>query len=171
MAQFSYKGEEFPYYPKEIRFSAVKRLGQFPLAFGGTTIQQLGKELLEISGTGELTGDLPEEFARLYRLFSQSDSGILQLPGFSAIHCYFTTLEGIGQPGPAVMEYRFTFVEDPAYADSLSAAGTSSVQLLEGETLYTLALRLGVNAADLIAANPQIEDPMSPEGGSTVWLP
>ena len=171
MAQFSYKGEEFPYSPKEIHLSAAKRLGQFPLAFGGAIIQQLGKELLEISGTGELTGDLAGEFARLYRLFSQSDSGILQLPGFSPIHCYFTALEGVGQPGPAVLEYRFTFVEDPAYADILGASGARSAQLLEGETLYTLARRLGVNAAELIAANPQIADPMSPERGSTVWLP
>ena len=28
MAQFSYKGEEFPYSPKEIHLSAAKRLGR-----------------------------------------------------------------------------------------------------------------------------------------------
>ena len=88
--------------------------------------------------------------------------------------CYFGAalpLEGVGQPGPAVLEYRFTFVEDPAYADILGASGARSAQLLEGETLYTLARRMGVNAAELVVANPQIADPMSPERGSTVWLP
>lgn len=170
MAEFSYKGESFPYYPKEIKLSASKRLSTFPLAFQGTAVQQQGREPLEISGSGELTGDLGTEFARLYRLFLQPDSGILQLPGFSPIRCYFTALEGIGQPGPAVLEYRFTFLEDPDYGASLTT-GTGYALVQEGETLYTLARRLGVEAEELIAANPQIADPMSPERGSVVWLP
>lgn len=170
MAQFSFKGESFPYFPKEIKLSASKRLSPVSLAFGGTVMQQLGREPMEISGSGELTGDLGTEFARLHRLFLQSDSGVLQLPGFSPIRCYFTALEGIGQSGPAVLEYRFTFLEDPDYASALTA-GTNYALVQEGETLYTLAKRLGVDAAKLIAANPDITDPLSPERGSVVWLP
>lgn len=170
MAEFSYKGESFPYYPKEVKLSAAKRLSAIPLAFGGTAVQQLGQAPLEITGSGELTGDLGAEFARLHRLFLQQDSGVLQLPGFSPIRCYFTALEGVGQSGPAVLEYRFTFLEDPDYAAALSA-GNDYVLVQEGETLYTLAKRLGVGAADLIAANPQITDPLSPERGTVVWLP
>ncbi len=76
----------------------------------------------------------------------------------------------MGQSGPAVLEYRFTFLEDPDYAAALSA-GNDYALVQEGETLYTLAKRLGVGAADLIAANPQITDPLSPERGTVVWLP
>lgn len=169
MAQFSFKGESFPYFPKEIRISGQKRLARLSLAFGGTAVQQLGWEPLEITGTGELTGELGGEFDRLYQLFSQPDSGILQLPGFSPLPCFFTALEGVGQPGPAVLEYRFSFLEDTAYTGSLTQQG-STVVAAQGDTLYTLAQRLGIDAAALIAANPGV-DPLAPERGQVLCLP
>lgn len=170
MAQFSFKGESFPYYPKELRLSGQKRLAKFPLAFGGTSVQQLGRDPLLITGSGELTGQLGAEFDRLYQLFLQPDSGILQLPGFSPIQCYFTALEGIGRPGPTVLEYQFTFLEDPEYAQTTLSVQAGTVQAAEGETLYTLARRLGIDAAALIAANPGV-DPLAPERGTLLCLP
>lgn len=111
--KFRFKGYEFRYYPARFQIQDSRNLKVFLNPFGTPMIQDLGFFPQIITGQGTLTGEqMLKEFNTLQKLFLESSSGLLYLPNEKPIDCYFSELSIVGEAGPRMLHYQFTFTED-----------------------------------------------------------
>lgn len=110
---FYFKGVRFPYNPKSITVKRERRLAHFFSPLAGNVIQDLGCEPTVISGVGELGGSqAAEQLAAITALFEAGGTGVLQLPGHSAMSARFALLQSEETAGLPLIRYRFSFVEE-----------------------------------------------------------
>lgn len=177
MANFRFKNYVFSYNPNRFEVSRKRIIKVFhpPIMLNAESskayLQELGMEPIVVNGQGELIGDaLMEEYAKLYRLFLEGGSGLLQIPGLVPFSCFFQKLSVVGQAGPKVLSYQFEFLEDcEKNRVELASVQEHYISRL-GDTLALIAVRFGISMEELMKKNPSFSLGMDLKEGTKVWL-
>ena len=193
LAPMRYKDFTWPHNPETYQVERRRQVAVHKVPFGGYVLQDLGAACRVLEGEGTFVGkDAYGTFRTLERVFDQPGPGLLVHPVWPASSAYFVTLELTEEPLPDFVRYRFAFWEDQGgYGAGLteipvsgteetgSAGGSSggapsysgTYVVRKGDTLWGIAGRYDVALADLIAANPQINNPNLIYPGETVVIP
>ena len=94
----------------------------------------------------------------------------MTLPGFPPINAFFSRLVLKGEPKPDVLDYEFEFIEvqdeylEIASLDESGKSGGKNIRKVipNGETLWDLSYKYGINVDKLVSLNPQIRRPDIP---------
>nr|DAU20899.1 MAG TPA: LysM [Caudoviricetes sp.] len=163
-----YKGVEWHHNPREITFECDKKLNELKSPYGQSYIQNIGRKNMKISGTGELYGgDCLQQFDSLLKLFKQGGGGVLSLPKLSPIYAEFESLKIIGEPKPDALTYSFVFRE---VMDKKHSCKKIVCITKEGENLWDISYRYGIDIDSLVTLNPHIKRPDIVEDGSVIRL-
>ncbi len=191
-----FKEYTWPHNPEIYTVEHRRRVAVHPVPFGRCVLQDLGGGYRILRGEGAFAGEgAYEEFKRLLAVFRSSGPGVLVHPIWSAERACFVELQVTEEPLPDYVRYRFTFWEDwDGYGGSLTEnddggtapwngewddglgkreeGGQSAVYtVVQGDTLWGIARRYGVNLAELKAANPGIKNPNLICPGEQVVIP
>lgn len=160
-----FKGVGWRHNPREVVFEDKQRLAELTAPYDGSVVQNLGRRSMQVKGEGELFGaDCLQQFDRLLALFRSGGSGVLTIAGFKPFYAVFESLEMVGKPRSDVLTYRFVFRETPRRdSETIHTAD-------EGETLWDISYRFGVEIDTLVALNPQVKRPDLPLTGEEVRL-
>jgi hypothetical protein len=173
MANFQFKNYIFSFNPNRFEISRQRMIKVFqsPIGQPKAYLQDLGMEPIVVSGEGELIGEsLMDEYAKLYQLFLEEESGLLQVPGLIPFSCFFRSLSIVGQAGPKVLTYQFEFIEDcEKNTVSLTSVADRYVSR-RGDTLALVAIRFGVSISQLLEKNPSLSLGMDLQEGTTIWI-
>lgn len=131
----------------------------------GEQLAGICEGISHIRGEGELVGkDCLEQYSALKTLFEKRRRGVLSLPGFEPFTAYFTKLSVEGQDTPDVLKYSFEFMKDRNYSDKKEEFYVCS----EGDTLYDISYKCGVDMEELILLNPSLRCPFDFSAGERV---
>ena len=192
-----FKDYTWPHNPEVYTVEYRRRVVAHPVPFGRCVMQDLGGGYRVLRGEGAFAGEgAYEEFEQLAEVFRSSGPGILVHPVWSAERAYFVELTVTEEPLPDYVRYSFTFWEDwngydggltenddggtapwdGTWDDGLGgdrrqAQGATVYTVQQGDTLWGLAKRCGVDLAALLAANPQIKNPNLIDPGDEVNIP
>ncbi len=169
-SSFRYKNYTFLYHPSSFSVTRQRILKEFLLPQNGSVIQDLGQTAIKITGTGYLFGEnCMEQFEQLNDLFLEDGSGALFLPGMSPVFCHFEELSVEGNPGPKMLRYRFSFLEDPQRNSGKISARRSYYVAVAGDTLTVIAAKCQMTVAELLEKNPGLSQDNLKEG-DILWL-
>lgn len=181
-----YKDYVWPHNPATYSISYERQIAVHKVPFGRYCTQDLGMTCRVMRGEGEFAGaDAYSEFKRLATLFYGGGPGLLIHPVWQASSAYFTALRLEQEPLPDYVRYSFEFLEKfDGYSEELrkleAAAGTLTASAAPaqaihtvsgGDTLWGIALRYGVDLAELLSANPGIKNPNLIHVGDEVVIP
>ena len=140
--------------------------------FGRYHLQDLGLCRRVMKGEGEFAGDgAYEEFKKLATVFYGEGSGQLVHPVWQGAKAYFVELSLKQVPRRNYVSYAFTFWEDyEGYDTALKKEASAEVgasaavtaryhTVVKGDSLWRIAQNYGLTLAQLIALNPQIQNP------------
>lgn len=171
LGSFRYKNYEFLYHPVSFQISQRRNLKEFVMPQGNSVIQELGKEAMVVSGEGVLLGeDLMEQYGRLNDLFLDTGSGSLFLPGMSPIFCFWKELSVSGRPGPKMLTYRFSFLEDTERNSGRIYQRNPYYTVVSGDTLTLIAAKCNLTVEELLEKNPGLNGAGGLKEGTLVWL-
>ncbi|MCH4238873.1 MAG: LysM peptidoglycan-binding domain-containing protein [Oscillospiraceae bacterium] len=146
-----YRDFLWPRLPDKLKMEKQKYAAVLPQPENGETMQELGRQGNQISGSGSFLGtEAPAQWRKLCRCFEQSGAGMLYLPGRLPMEAFFTELTLEGTPRPDRICYHFTFREK--LETESSSAGT--YQTGAQDNLWSVAAAVGVAPEELLAANP-----------------
>jgi hypothetical protein len=169
-SSFRFKNYTFFYHPSSFTITRQRVLREFLLPVNSSVIQDLGKTAMKITGTGYLFGeDCMEQFEKIHDLFLEEGSGALFLPGISPVFCYFEELSVEGNPGPRMLRYRFSFLEDTQRNSGKLAARRSYYVVLAGDTLTVIAAKCRMTVEELLSKNPGLSQDNLKEG-DILWI-
>ena len=179
LSSMSFDGFTWEFNSKYLTFSHSSSVNSTHYPYGGSKLQDFGKQNCIIGGRGYFVGgNCTDMYNKLRNKFYMSKTGVLTLPGFPPIKAFFNKLILNGEPKPDILEYEFEFIEvDDEYLEvaSLNSSPTTDGKNIRkiipnGETLWDLSYKYGINVDKLIAVNPQIKRPDIPIAGSAVRL-
>ena len=156
----SYGDFIFPVNPYQIRVSHGRNAAEQKIPLYGSTVSDIGRTALRISGEGEFFGENAlESFRRLKTLFEAGGGAMLYVPSQAPLYAVFETLELMGSDMAGVIRYRFSFVERRSFyhtekTGELLGNGVS--------TLWDMAAGRGLSCHWLLEVNPDIARPDQP---------
>lgn len=125
--------------------------------FGESSVQDMGRKNMKISGSGQLYGeDCAEQFERLFEVFKNSGKEVLSVPNLPSIYAVFEKLEIKGEPKPNVLEYSFVFRE---IMEKKEKTVITYFDCENGQTLWDIAYKTGVKIDELVRLNPDVKFP------------
>lgn len=178
-----YKGFVWPHNPRTYTISFERPTAVHKIPYGRYCVQDLGLGCRILKGEGEFVGeDAYETFKQLASLFYDEGPGLLVHPVWQSAWVYFTELSLTQEPMKDYVRYRFAFQEAfPGVRTSLrELTGDQTVEeqravsrhtVAQGETLWSIAVRYGVTAEDLLLVNPSIKNPNRLTIGQEVIIP
>lgn len=190
-----FKDYTWPHNPEVYTVEYRRRVVAQPVPFGRCVMQDLGGGYRILRGEGAFAGEgAYEEFKQLAAVFRSSGPGILVHPVWSAERAYFVELNVTEEPLPDYVHYSFAFWEDwngydggltenddggtapwnGIWDDGLESGRpqvSTGYAVQQGDTLWGIAKRCGVELAELLAANPQIKNPNLIHPGDEVNIP
>lgn len=102
-----YKDYIWPSNPGSYRISFRRVVAEHKLPFGRSVTQDLGQVCRVLEGEGEFAGEgAYEEFKRLATVFYRGGAGVLVHPVWMTTRAYFTELEVVQEPLPALLEWQ-----------------------------------------------------------------
>lgn len=163
-----FKGVEWRHNPREISFECDKTVKELKSPRGASYIQNLGRKNMVIKGVGELCGeDCLEQFGELLSLFKQGGQGVLAIPKITPVYAVFESLKIKGEPKPDVLLYSFVFREVMAEKQTEPPAICTAD---EGECLWDVSYRYGVDIDSLVKLNPWVKRPDAKLDGRVIKL-
>lgn len=171
LTSMSFDGYTWEFNSKYLTFSHNSNTNIAYYPFGGSTLQHFGRQNCVITGSGYFVGeDCTDMYNKLRDKFNSGKIGVLTLPGFPPITAFFNRLVLKGEPKPDILDYEFEFIEvDEGYLEiaSLNESGKTSGKNIRkiipnGETLWDLSYKYGVNVDRLVTLNPQVRRPDIP---------
>ena len=177
-----YKTFVWPHNPHTYSISFQRQVAGHKVPFGRYCLQDLGLTARVLEGEGVFAGpDAYDQFKALASLFYGGGTGLLIHPVWQTSNAYFTELSLTQKPLPNYVAYRFAFQEDSSSCRTgltlLSASGTAAepaataYTVVQGDTLWAIAVRYGVTLEQLLAANPAISNPNRIQVGQKVVIP
>ena len=181
-----YKGFVWPYNPRTYTIRFERQVAVHKVPFGRYAMQDLGMGRRIMEGEGEFWGpEAYDTFKALASVFYAGGPGTLVHPVWQSASAYFVRLTLTQEPRPDYVRYAFTFWEDfSGYGQGLrgSPGGGSATltisapkqaegeyhTMVQGETLWGVALDHGTDVAALLALNPGIGNPNGVTAGERV---
>ncbi len=173
-----YKGYTWPHNPRVYSIDYERKVAVHKTPFGLFRLQDLGRTNRIMEGTGEFVGeDAYGEFGKLANVFYESGPGLLIHPLWQPANAYFVSLRLEEEPRPNYVRYSFAFWEDDSWYTGLATqvtgktggesasrsgageSGTITCTVVKGDTLWAIARRYGLSLAELVALNPQLQNP------------
>lgn len=180
-----YKSFIWPHNPRKYQIDFERSVAVHKVPFGRHCVQDLGMGGRVMRGEGEFAGEgAYDQLKALADVFYQDGPGLLVHPVWQSSNAYFTQLRLLQEPEPDYVRYSFTFREGAdSYDQGLKAlaggntaktAGTAEAgdhTVVQGETLWGIARRYGVELTAVIAANPWLKNPNLLYPGDKVVIP
>lgn len=166
-----YKSFAWPNDPRTYTLSCQRQTAVHKIPMGDFVVQDLGRTGTVMRGEGEFFGPHAyESFRQLVQVFQQPGAGMLVHPLWQTPGAYFTELRLTQEPRENYVAYAFTFCEAGAAPAAVQAPGTgkSYYVMQEGDTLWAVARRYARSMPELLALNPQIENPARVRAGQRV---
>lgn len=172
-----YKTFVWPHNPKTYTITYERKMAVNKVPFGRYYLQDLGLTRRVMRGEGEFVGEgAYNRFKELASLFYDNSPGLLIHPVWQAAKAYFVGLTLGQEPREDYVRYTFEFWECCDRYDSAGRTVTATEtgsgaeaeaaapeerwhQVVQGESLWAIAAKYGVELNALIALNPQIKNP------------
>ena len=149
-----FKGYTWQVNPTSLQVACARSVKETPLPFAGGLTVDLGLKKRRVSGEGYFVGaDCMDQWRRLEEVFAQGGPGSLQLPGQEPFFAVMDSLGLLGQEGPELVRYSFSFAEHRA---GERWQGQGRHLALAGESLWDYAGRYGWDMEALRKANLHI---------------
>ena len=171
LTSMSFDGYTWEFNSKYLTFSHNTNTNISYYPYGGSTLQNFVKQNCVITGSGCFVGEnCTDMYNKLKDKFNSGKIGVLTLPGFPPINAFFSRLVLKGEPKPDVLDYEFEFIEvqdeylEIASLDESGKSGGKNIRKVipNGETLWDLSYKYGINVDKLVSLNPQIRRPDIP---------
>ncbi len=175
LSAMRYKNFIWPHNPRTFHIAWKRRVAVLDAPGGSFHVQELGKTCRILQGEGEFFGrDAYATFEALAATFQQDGPGMLVHPVWSSERVYFTRLELTQQPRQDYVAYAFEFTEAQPLAQTKgnpsSLVSGQRYTLAPGDTIWSVALRYGLDVEALLAKNPGISNPNALRAGQEVVL-
>ena len=173
-----YKDYVWPHNPRVYAIEYERAMGAWKVPFGRYQLQDLGPAHRVMRGEGEFVGEgAYEEFKRLATVFYADGPGLLVHPVWQTANAYFVELSLQMEPRADYVRYSFAFwegydghntgiqVTQPSAGGGAGGDGGTGATagtrhtVRQGETLWGIAQRYGLELTELINLNPQIKNP------------
>ncbi len=165
-----YKDLTLPYNPARLVVKQQRRLARHHLPFMGERVQDMGGQVRQVSGEGELFGvDAYVQAERLTALYRQGTAGLLYLPDREPFSAHFEELCVFAQPGREGLGYSFMFIEEQSTQGQTPASAIVHT-VSEGETLFDIAARYNTTVSVLMMENPHITSPNRLAAGTVIVI-
>lgn len=174
MLNMRYKDFVWPNNPFQCSLTSRRETVTHKFPGGGYYLEDLGKGLRILTGTGEFFGyGAYENMQKLIDVFEKGGAGKLIHPVIQLKQAIFRELELLQEPREDYVLYRFAFWEDDSQVlgTANSAGGTGSHEVQNGESLWEIAARYGTTAENLLAVNGWIQNPNVLQPGKQVLIP
>ncbi len=159
----------FPSNPHTIEISDSRTLKKISLPLLGETVQDLGKSVQRMKGSGTFIGNNAyADYLELQKEYEKGGTGILSVPGFQPICAVFSSLRLTAPPEPDTAEYAFEFIQK--HTQVLREHVPEDYCMGAGESLWDVAAKFGISIDRLMEYNAQYPDPFSPLAGERVRL-
>ena len=176
LAPMRYKTFVWPHNPRVYSIEYKRKVAVNKVPFGRYYLQDLGITRRVMQGEGEFVGaDAYETFKQLASLFYENSPGVLIHPLWQTANAYFVGLTLQQEPRADYVKYTFEFWECYDFYDTTGSAVTASAAsssggttgstqaawhtVVQGETLWGIAVQFGVTLEQLLAWNPDIRNP------------
>ena len=177
LSPMRYKGYTWPHNPRVYSIDYERKMAVHKTPFGLFRLQDLGRTNRIMEGEGEFVGeDAYAQFGQLANVFYDGGAGLLVHPLWQAANAYFVSLRLEQEPRPDYVRYSFSFWEDDSWYTGLAVRDTALAgdegektetgggeaayhRVVQGDTLWDLAVKYGLSLAELVALNPQIKNP------------
>lgn len=164
-----FKGYTWQVNPTLLQVDCARSVKETALPFAGGLTVDLGPKKRRACGEGFFAGaDCMEQWRQLEEVFAQGGPGSLQLPGQEPFYAVMDSLRLLGQEGPELLRYGFSFTEHRA---GLRWQGQGRHQAAAGESLWDYAGRYGWDMEALRRANLHIRDIAELREGEEVFSP
>lgn len=164
-----FKGFTWQVNPISLNVECARNVKETALPFAGGRAEDLGPKKRRVSGQGYFTGkDGMSQWRRLEEIFQEGGPGGLQLPEQEPFWAVMDSLKLLGQEGPELVKYGFSFTE---YRAGESWKGQGRHLASAGESLWDYAGRYGWDMEELRRANLHIRDIAELEQGEEVFSP
>lgn len=176
----------WPHNPKIYQIEYNRRIVCHKVPFGLYTLEDMGRDQRIIRGEGEFVGPgAYEEFKKLACKFYLDEPQILVHPVWQSAPAWFVRLKLKQEPLEDYVRYEFEFWECfDGYAKSMrtvlqptaampaapAVSERKSYVLKNGDTLWGLATKNGLNLSALLELNPQIRNPNIYYVGDKIFL-
>ncbi len=161
----------WPNNPESIRVKNTKNIKAFDAPYKGRVLQNYGPSARVVTGEGEFYGNgALVNYFKLYGMFKDDAPHQLDIPGFTRMGAYLTQLDFVGEPGPGIVRYTFTFTEDIFAELAPFGPPEFEVTVAAGDTLWSIAKEYNVSFERLVELNPSVTDPYRLPAGSVIIL-
>lgn len=166
-----FKDYVWPHNPRVYSMDYERKMAVSKLPFGRYVLQDLGQTNRIMAGEGEFVGEgAYEQFGKLANAFYDPGPGRLIHPVWQMARAHFVSLRLEQEPRSDYVRYSFVFWEDGEEQGKVkrvsSSGGQSAVAaapgyhtVVQGDTLWELARKYGVEFSQLLKLNPGIKNP------------
>lgn len=172
-----YKTFIWPHNPRTFSLTLQRQTAVQKLPGGSFVTQDLGRTCRVMTGEGEFCGlGAYDTFKQLAAVFATEGPGILMHPQWLGASVYFTRLQLQQEPRADYVAYRFEFTEagdtlhNMLTYQELTVSKPTSYIVSEGETIWSLGQRLGLDTAQLLQYNPALANPNDLKSGQVVKI-
>lgn len=177
LASMRFKDYVWPHNPRVYEMKFGRELKAHRVPFGGTYMQDMGRQQRILKGEGEFCGaNAYGQFRKLAQVFLEDGAGMLTHPLWGSVKAQFAALKLRQEPTENFVAYSFEFREcDDSYGGirkiatgGMSGAASSGAAVkniaeyytaVRGDYLYKIARNYGLTLPELLSLNPQIKNP------------
>lgn len=150
-----FSGYTWHHNPKSLKIEFQQRIETTRPPYESSNSSNFGERLRVVRGEGELYGeDCMEQFYRLKKLYERAEPGILAIPDSVCMKAYFSRLKQLMEPKNNVLSYSFEFTQTKN--ENEKGQRMYYVTQSEGENLFDISYRFGVDIDTLVKKNPRV---------------
>lgn len=173
LSPMRFKNFIWPHNPRVYSITYERKMAVHKVPFGRHHLQSLGQTRRVLRGEGEFVGEKAyETFSQLATVFYEETPGVLVHPVWVTTTAWFVNLKLMQEPRPDYVRYSFEFWEvigeDSVSLSARSSGAAAGVNLemetvwhivVQGDTLWALALEYDTTVDELVKLNPDIRNP------------
>lgn len=166
LSPMRFKGYVWPHNPRVYGIEYRREVRERAVPFGLYVLQNMGRRHRVLRGEGEFCGaGAYAEFKKLATVFYENTPGLLVHPLWDTATAYFVALELEQEPTENYVRYSFEFWECfEGYRTALKAVGAAAQSgaaeyvVAAGDSIWSIAAAQGMDAAALLALNPDLRN-------------